>query len=198
MRRDLKVEGMHCASCAQAVARALRAVDGVRDASVDLLAETAAVDQEEDLPVDRLMKAVSDAGYAASPLPDGRRIDVAIEGMTCAGCAGSVERALAAVDGVRSVAINLATERASLFVEPSVTNDALDEAVRAAGYGLGRTLSSSATADDDRLALDERRAREAARRMKVAWAVAAPIVAWMIPEMLFGPVSYTHLTLPTN
>ena len=186
MRRDLKIEGMHCASCAQVVVRVLRAVDGVHDASVDLFAETAAVDHEEDLPVDRLMEAVSAAGYAASPISDGRRIDVAIEGMTCAGCAGSVERALAAVDGVRSVTVNLATEHASLIAESSVTDEALDEAVRGAGFRLGGRIGLSAPAADDRLALDERRAREAARRMKVAWLVAAPIIVWMIPEMLFG------------
>ncbi|MGH7210975.1 MAG: cation transporter, partial [Acetobacteraceae bacterium] len=39
-------------------------------------------------------------------------VGFAIEGMTCASCAGRVERALARVPGVTSVTVNLATEQA--------------------------------------------------------------------------------------
>ena len=37
-----------------------------------------------------------------------------IEGMTCASCVGRVERSLGKVEGVRSVSVNLATERADI------------------------------------------------------------------------------------
>jgi Cu+-exporting ATPase len=186
MRRELTIEGMHCASCVQAVERALRAIDGVRDASVNLLAERATVEHDEDLSVERLVEAVSAAGFAARPLDDDRRLDVAIEGMTCAGCANSIERALTAVDGVHSVAVSLATERASLVVDRSVTSAELDEAVRAAGFRLGTEARRSGPMADDRLQVDARRVRDASRRMKIAWVFAAPIIAWMIPEMFFG------------
>jgi len=186
MRRELKIEGMHCASCVQAVERAVRAVDGVRDVSVDLLAERATVEYSDDTPIERLVDAVSAVGFSARSLSDERRVDVAIEGMTCAGCAGSVERALSGVDGVRSVTVNLATERASLIVESSVTNAVLDEAVQGAGFRLGRRIGVTALPADDRLALDARRMREASRRMRIAWLFAVPIIVWMIPEMFFG------------
>ena len=39
-------------------------------------------------------------------------VDLALEGMTCATCAGRIEGALAAVPGV-TVTVNFATERAS-------------------------------------------------------------------------------------
>ncbi|MES2550042.1 MAG: copper ion binding protein, partial [Pseudomonadota bacterium] len=55
-----------------------------------------------------------------------------ITGMTCASCAGRVERALKAVPGVRAAAVNLATETAEITgIAPP---DALIGAVEKAGY----------------------------------------------------------------
>ncbi len=41
-------------------------------------------------------------------------IDLPIRGMTCAGCAGRVERALQQVPGVSSASVNLLAERAQV------------------------------------------------------------------------------------
>jgi Cu+-exporting ATPase len=186
MKQELKIEGMHCASCAQAVERALLGVEGVKDAAVDLLSERATVEHDRRGIAEELIEAVAAAGYRASPVSADRRIDVEIEGMTCASCSNAVERALAQVDGVRSVGVNLATERASLVIDDRVDERALDDAVRKAGYRLGRRVGASVAAEEDRLAQDERRVKAAGRRMKVAWAFAAPIMGWMVPEMFLG------------
>ena len=58
---------------------------------------------------------------------------LSISGMTCASCAGRVERALARVPGVAAVSVNLATEQA-LVTGPSRAED-LIAAVTTAGYG---------------------------------------------------------------
>ncbi len=185
MHQELRIEGMHCASCAQAVERALVGVEGVQSAAVQLLTERATVEHDERVDIERLIAAVADAGFAAEAVTSDRRMDLEIAGMTCASCSNAVERALAGVDGVRSVAVNLATERASVVVEERVGYDVLKAAVRQAGYGVGRRAEASA-AEEERLAKDERRAREASRRMKLAWAFAIPIMGWMIPEMFLG------------
>jgi Cu+-exporting ATPase len=65
-RKTLQIDGMHCASCTQAVERALRAVDGVADASVDLVNERALVDVSGDVSDDVLIAAVRAAGYKAT------------------------------------------------------------------------------------------------------------------------------------
>ncbi|MEI6171729.1 MAG: heavy metal translocating P-type ATPase [bacterium] len=65
-RKTLQIDGMHCASCAQAVERALRAVDGVAKASVDLVNERALVDVSDDVSDDVLITAVRAAGYKAT------------------------------------------------------------------------------------------------------------------------------------
>jgi len=42
------------------------------------------------------------------------RLELGIEGMTCASCSGRVERALSGLAGVAEASVNLATERASI------------------------------------------------------------------------------------
>ncbi|MBI1725946.1 MAG: heavy-metal-associated domain-containing protein, partial [Candidatus Rokubacteria bacterium] len=42
------------------------------------------------------------------------RLDFPVKGMHCAACVGKVERALLGVPGVKTAAVNLATERATV------------------------------------------------------------------------------------
>jgi len=75
-------------------------------------------------------KQLSGAGTPALSVP--------IEGMTCASCVGRVEAALLKVEGVGSVTVNLATERAE--VRPSgngaIDRAALVQAIEKAGYDV--------------------------------------------------------------
>ena len=61
-------------------------------------------------------------------------ISLPIEGMTCASCAGRVERALKKVPGVSTATVNLAAELATVDAADGVGAAALAEAVAAAGY----------------------------------------------------------------
>jgi len=61
--------------------------------------------------------------------------DLPISGMTCASCAGRVERALSKVIGTRAVSVNLATEQARVEA-PADSLPALMEAVEKAGYSV--------------------------------------------------------------
>jgi P-type Cu+ transporter len=65
-------------------------------------------------------------------------LSLPIEGMTCASCVGRVEKALARVPGVRSAAVNLATESAALELDQPVMAGTLADAVRRAGYEVPR------------------------------------------------------------
>jgi Cu+-exporting ATPase len=57
-----------------------------------------------------------------------------VESMTCASCAGRVEKALRQVPGVHDVSVNLATEQVRVEAAPTVTITQLHDAVHAAGY----------------------------------------------------------------
>jgi heavy metal translocating P-type ATPase len=63
------------------------------------------------------------------------RIVIDVEGMTCASCVGRVERALQAVPGVKTAAVNLATERAEI-IGPDLDRSALVKAIEDAGYDV--------------------------------------------------------------
>jgi Cu+-exporting ATPase len=73
--------------------------------------------------------AMPEAPLAAVP-----HLSLPVEGMTCASCAGRVERALRKVPGVQEAQVNLASERAEVAGTASPTE--LAAAIRAAGYAV--------------------------------------------------------------
>lgn len=69
-------------------------------------------------------------------LNSSQQVTLAIEGMTCASCAGRVEKALAKLPGVQSAEVNLALETAQISLSAGkVELQQLIDAVVAAGYG---------------------------------------------------------------
>ena len=66
MAIDFDISGMTCASCVARVEKAIKAVPGVRAASVNLATERAAV-QGEGLDLQAILAAVEQAGYGARP-----------------------------------------------------------------------------------------------------------------------------------
>lgn len=61
-------------------------------------------------------------------------LEIPVQGMTCASCVGRVERAIEAVPGVASAAVNLAAERAHVELKPEGQTQAVVEAIRKVGY----------------------------------------------------------------
>ncbi len=68
-------------------------------------------------------------------------VDVPVRGMHCASCVGRVEKAISAVPGVGAVAVNLATEQATVsFVGPADLEGVI-EAINKAGYAAVLTTA---------------------------------------------------------
>ena len=127
----LPIEGMTCASCVGRVEKALKKVEGVENAEVNLATEKAMISSSQPLDLIAVTKAVERAGYkilASQP------IELSIEGMTCASCVGRVEKALKKVEGVQQANVNLATERAWVQGNAQVQSSDLIQAVKKAGY----------------------------------------------------------------
>jgi len=80
----------------------------------------------------------SDAHASAHQGDFQQRFSLGIDGMTCATCAGRVEKALCAIPGVSKVSVNLATESASVDASIGVNVALLRKAVEKAGYALAR------------------------------------------------------------
>lgn len=109
-----------------------------------------------------------------------------IAGMHCAGCAGSVEKSLNAVDGVEA-SVSLPAESATLTFTRDVSFEELAGAVEGAGYEIEPIAEAGrGEAERSRLAETEARSREAGRAMWTAWALTVPAMVWMLPEMFAG------------
>ena len=66
-------------------------------------------------------------------------INLDIQGMTCAGCVNSVEKALGNVDGVDLAEVNFALNRAAVHYNPEIVNPSvLESAVEEAGFKAQR------------------------------------------------------------
>jgi Cu+-exporting ATPase len=154
---------MTCASCVMHVENGLKEVDGVQNATVNLANERATVQFDpEKTNIDRMVAAVRDTGYDV--VVD--KITLPIGGMTCASCVMHVENGLKQVPGVLNVAVNLATERATVEMIPgAVTIADLKRAVEDTGYqvlDIGNDAQAGSTELIDREAQlrEEERQRE--------------------------------------
>ncbi|WP_024646215.1 heavy metal translocating P-type ATPase [Pseudomonas syringae] len=119
-------------------------------------------------------------------MQDTTTFDLPISGMTCASCAGRVERALAKVPGVNSVTVNLANERAHVTSAPHIDPQTLVDAVSRAGYGATLVQDRHAEADKKRRHLHRER-----WALLLAIALALPLIT----PMLLTPLG-VHWMLP--
>ena len=119
-------------------------------------------------------------------MPESITFDLPISGMTCASCAGRVERALNKVPGVQSVSVNLANERAHVETSAGLDGAILVAAVERAGYSASLQQDEETTQDDS-----ERRLRNERWAVALAVLLALPLVlpmllqpfgiSWMLP-----------------
>ena len=103
--------------------------------------------------------------------------DLPIGGMTCASCAGRVERALGKVPGVQSVSVNLANERAHVEVLGLMDPGVLIAAVDKAGYTASLPQSETTTDADQ-----ARRLHRERWSLLLAILLALPLVLPMLVE----------------
>ena len=63
MKKTIKIEGMSCGHCSASVTKALKALDGVKDADVNLRDKEAVVETDGSVADESLAQAVKDAGF---------------------------------------------------------------------------------------------------------------------------------------
>ena len=108
-----------------------------------------------------------------------------VEGMTCASCVNRIERFLNKVEGVEEATVNLATERARVRFDPSVTAvTEVREAVRAAGYEIREeaappAAATTAVAGDPHEAARERETASLKRKWTTSLVIGVGMMALM-------------------
>jgi Cu+-exporting ATPase len=110
-----------------------------------------------------------------SATTDDPELELALAGLRCANCAGTVERALAALPGVAAAAVNFASEtaRVRLQTPSSLTRGDLVAAVEAAGYGV---IAGSEGGDEAEALARAAELTDQRRRVLVGLGFTAPLM----------------------
>ncbi|MEX1377513.1 MAG: heavy metal translocating P-type ATPase [Eubacteriales bacterium] len=68
-----------------------------------------------------------------------KNINIGITGMSCATCANTIEKRLSQTEGVKSINVNLALEKAAVeYDEDHITKEKINEEIESLGYGVIR------------------------------------------------------------
>lgn len=121
MKDTYTIEGMTCASCAQAVEKSVAKLTGMDAANVNLATEklTVTYDNKQVSEAD-ITQAVENAGYKAVKNLSATSFE--IEGMTCTSCAQAIEKSVGKLAAVSSVNVNLATEKMTVTFDEAALN----------------------------------------------------------------------------
>ncbi len=130
---------MTCAACAARIEKNLNKLAGVQ-AVVNFANEKAHVNYDENqIKADALISAIEKSGFHIAP----QSVQLQLHKMTCAACAGHIEKALNKLPGVTAT-VNVATETAKVnFIPGLATIDNLIDAVINAGYDASEISESN-------------------------------------------------------
>ncbi len=174
-KAELKIAGMHCATCAAAVEEALANVRNVAGAQVNFGTDTARVEFDPlKVSLGDLEKAVRDAGYDVT----NREVVIRVGGMMCATCVQTIEAALRALPGVVTANVNLGSERAYVTYNPSLSSvEDMKKAIEDAGYqylGIAGEVS-----DEVEKAVRDADLHDKLMRFSIGFAVSIPLMVLM-------------------
>ena len=189
--KSFAIEGMTCASCAQTVEKAAKKVRGVTQASVNLATEKLSIEYNEPtFSVENLQKAVDNSGYELIA-QEGKTQTFAIEGMTCASCAQTIEEAVGKLSGVDKASVNLATEKMQVSYNPSaISVSDVTGAVSNSGYAA--VLETTDTQDNSRA---EKREKKEKRMKQLSDRFGISII-FTIPVLIISMGPMVGMPLP--
>ncbi|MFM4705002.1 heavy metal translocating P-type ATPase [Aeromonas bivalvium] len=176
---QLPIQGMSCANCASRIGAALNRIDGV-EARVNFALEQAAVTLQDEASLPEVVARIRQQGYEVP----GERVEFQVSGMSCAACAGRIERTLSALPGALSAEVNFATERALITLLPGpLTPAALRDQIVALGFGAEQ-VRGSVSARRQQLQAREQQERQDARhalhQVLIATLLTLPLLAGMV------------------
>ncbi|MGF3066811.1 heavy metal translocating P-type ATPase [Facklamia sp. P13064] len=137
------IDGMSCTSCAMTVEKTLNQTMGVETAEVNLLNHSVKVNFDpQKVTFETLADRVEKAGYQLLPSINEALIqNFRIEGMSCASCAQTVEKAANQLSDVQSAQVNFATSTLNVEWDHKAQPDKAIEAVQRAGYNASLIIS---------------------------------------------------------
>lgn len=199
---EIKVYGMMCEHCVKAVTKAVDSVEGVISSSVSLKNSSATISFDNSLtdtehfkdiilkqgfflePQENSDKPEETEETTKEPEPSDSSISFNIEGMSCANCSATIEKALKRVSGITKATVNFSTEKGVVYYDNNqLKEDDIFNLVNKAGY---RAFGNENTSGVSSLAKKEK------FRFVFALVFTIPVVALM-HTMPLGPSKTNYL-----
>ncbi len=131
-----RIRGMSCSNCATSIEKGLQELPGVVLAQVNFAAELLTVTHQPRAELSQQIVAkVAQLGFTAAGEHEAGELRFAIEGMSCASCAATIEKRLQDLSGLESVSVNLTGNFAQVNYDPLRLSAAdIYAAVEVAGF----------------------------------------------------------------
>ncbi|GAB7388416.1 heavy metal translocating P-type ATPase [Bacillaceae bacterium] len=199
-KSTLKIQGMTCATCANRIEKGLNRLPGVNKANVNLALERASVEYDEkQITLQEIEDKINDLGYQV--IKD--KVDLDIQGMTCAACATRIEKGLNKLPGVVKANVNLALERATVeFNASEVSVAEIIKKIEDIGYKAHERREENA---DIEKAAREAEIQKQKRKFILSALLSFPLVLAMLeyiqidmPDLLMDPWFQWALATPVQ
>lgn len=140
-RTRVKVSGMTCSNCTQAVTKAVEPLKGVSRFEISLITEEALVEHDQSLKPADILEAIEDCGFDAEIVDSSTVMGdeivesvISVKGMTCGACSSSITNVLNDISEVVTASVSLITEQAHVKHYKSLKADKLCEAIEDCGF----------------------------------------------------------------
>lgn len=163
-KETFKIRGMHCASCAMTIEKAVSGLRGVKNAQVNFAAETLLVEfDEQEIDISVIGGAVQNVGYEiiingvseiksnpTAPKQEMFKADekeflaLKVIGMDSPHCAMVVEKAIKILPGIDKVEVDYNNARAKIVFDPiKIAQHKIEKVINDSGYKTIRETSGA-------------------------------------------------------
>ncbi|MCL2009089.1 MAG: heavy metal translocating P-type ATPase [Synergistaceae bacterium] len=200
-KQTIAIGGMTCAACASRIEKAVGKLQGIVSAGVNFATEKLSVEYDANqIALPDIEKIIVDTGYNVLKANAKTSVTIPIVGMTCAACVSRVEKAVSQIEGVLSVSVNFATEKANVSYDPQKAKlFSIRAAIEDAGYKALEVQKSGAV--DEHKLQKEREIRSLWRKTTVGMVFGLPLMylsmvpmipwlSWLPYPRIFSPMLF--------
>ncbi len=176
MKKIFNIEGMHCASCARNIEKAVKKIKETKSASVNFATKKLYVEFDEDISNisdESIKKSVSRVGDYKAFSEDEKKeekVSFVVKGLDNPHCAMTIEKALKKINA-KNIQININAHKVSAIVDKEKAKKAIHDA----GYEVIR--------EEETEGAEIKEMNQAKKRMFYSWFFALPVGILMILEM---------------
>jgi Cu+-exporting ATPase len=185
---------MTCAACAGRIEKIVRKLSGIDKAAVNLASEKLFIEYDEKIiSILAVQEAVKKIGYELEEKTHNEKVLMPIGGMTCAACSSRIEKVVKKLEGIESVSVNLASEKASIVYNPQkIKVSAVKAAIEKIGYKV-LDISKNDAADEDR-----KRKQKEIRVLWTKFIIAAVFALPLLYIAMVPMITWANLPFPAG